>query len=85
MTLWQWGTNLAYEQRLMVTCISKQCTIKTLIKALLKNTYDPQRHLVWSEKILLTLRGPMLREAPLNQSTTMRPLKSELQLAEVKV
>ena len=32
-----------------------------------------------AKKLLLTLRDPMLRDAPLNQSTTVRPLKSELQ------
>ena len=32
-----------------------------------------------AKKILLTLRGAMFREAPLNQSATVRLLKSELQ------
>ena len=58
------------------------------IKALLKNNYDPQRHLVWSN-LLLTLGGAMFREVPFNQSPTVRPLKSvttaRQQLAEVKV
>ena len=31
------------------------------------------------KKILLTLRGAMFREAPLNQRAAMRPLRSELQ------
>ena len=32
-----------------------------------------------AKKKLLTLRGAMFREAPLNQSATVRPLNSELQ------
>ena len=59
--------------------ITKQCTVKALIKVPLKNSFDPQRRLGWSEKILLTYRGAMFRDAPLNQSATVRPLKSELQ------
>ena len=60
----------------------------TPIKPPLKNNYDLQTRLVWSN-LLLTLRGAMFREVPLNQSPTVRPLKSvttaRQQLAEVKV
>ena len=78
VTVWQWGTSFTCKDW-CPWCISKQCTVKALIKALLKNNYDPQRRLVWSEKLILTLRGAMFREAPLNQGATVKPLKSELQ------
>ena len=56
-------------------------TVKALLKVLLKNNYDPQRHLVWSEK---KLEAPCLGRC-LQIRAQLRPFQSELQQAEVKV
>ena len=50
-TSWK-QVNLFFSSRYPI----KFLTIKALIKALLKNNYDPQRHLVWSTKNYL---GPL--------------------------
>ena len=54
-------------------------TVKALIKAALKNNYDPQRRLVRSEKNYFRPLGVPCLERRLQIRVQLRPFQSELQ------